>query len=174
MLSNLAAQGVPQKGERDLETIKLYHPEAVSAFALLCWRMGIGLGWLFSGSLPDCFVSGYRQVDPDPAVKHSPHGFANAFDIQVSNLNAHIPSNQGAVLEQQIKWIEAAIGTGLFSRAGFYVQQNTIHLDQCDKEWCQTYGGTSFWVKNDNKYTGFGVLTEAEAYAKQCVINNQG
>ena len=170
MFVNYAAQGVKQQGKPDIVTVKQYHPEVMASFFLLCKKMNMGWDGLFADNCPDMIISGYRGHDPDPAVKHSPHGFAIALDIHVSNFDAHIPSNQPVVLDAQIKWITAATESGLFTRGGFYPQQNTIHLDIADPAWMETYNGSRFWVKWGGVYAGFQILDNAIAYAKQKIM----
>lgn len=170
MLENLAQKGVKQQGSPDIATLKVYHPEVLFAFALLMKKMGMSCSWLLAeGAIPDCIVSGYRDFNADPEVKNTPHKFAIALDVMVSHLDAHVAINRPAVLEEQIKWITTAVESGLFTRGGFYPQQNTIHLDQADEAWMQTYGGTPFWVKWNGKYEGFTTLNGAVEYAKQLI-----
>jgi hypothetical protein len=166
MFTNYALQGIKQVSDPDIVTIKKCHPEVIAAFFLLCKKMGYGWDALFSDPCPDLIISGYRDYSADPEVKHSPHNFALALDVLISNLNAHIPANQATVLDAQIKWITAAINTNLFNRGGFYPQQNTIHLDIADDAWMKEHNGTKFWVKFDAHYTDFSVLEEAVNFAK--------
>lgn len=174
MLENLAQKGLKQKGVPDLATIKQYHPEVLYSFALLGKKMGMECGWvLIDGAVPDCIISGYRDFNADPEVKNSPHKYAVALDVMVSHLDARISQNRPTILEEQIKWITAAIESGLFTRGGFYPQQNTIHLDLCDEAWMRAYNGSPFWVKWDGKYEGFSRLQSAIDHAKQLVYNHR-
>jgi hypothetical protein len=166
MFINYASGNIKQSDNIDIVTIKQYHPEILTAFSVLCNNMGIPSDWIFKNECPDIIVSGYRDHAYDPAVKNSPHNFAIALDVQVSQFNAHNPINQARVLESQIAWISKATEGNLFNRAGFYPQQNTIHLDIADDDWMSKYNGTKFWVKWRGIYTGFNVLNEAIAYSK--------
>jgi hypothetical protein len=168
MFENLALSSVKQNGEPDIETIRQYHDDVLYRFAILAAKMGFSkAGYKISaGEVPDIIISGYRDHKLDPEVKNSPHNFAIALDIQVSSLNSHEVHNQPAVLERQVDWITEAIGDGLFTRAGFYPQQNTIHLDIADKSWMEKYNGTPFWVKWNKNYKGFYILNEAIDYAE--------
>ena len=169
MVQNLALAGIKQQGSPDIATIKQYRPEVMAAFFLLSKKMGEGLDALFLDQCPDIITSGYRDYSADPEVKHSPHNFALALDVQVSKLNARIPQNQPAILDGQIKWITAAMESKLFNRAGFYPSQNTIHLDIADDDWMKKHNGAKFWVKWNGKYTGFGILNEAIKYARSVI-----
>lgn len=166
MLINYALQGVKQQGSPDIATIKICHPEVIASFFLLCKNIGVPWDDMFSNDIPKRIVSGYRDHSADPEVKNSPHKFAIALDVWVSLLSAQEPHNRASILMSQIKWITAAIEGKFFTRAGFYPQQNTIHLDQATDEWMKEYGGSRFWVKWNHKYTGFNVLNEAINFAK--------
>ena len=172
---NFAEKGIKQNGEPDVATIIKYHPEVMAKFYLLCRKLGMPNEWLFKTPSPDCVISGYRDYAYDQAVKHSPHNFAIALDVQVSPLDAHAAINRAAVLDEQIKWVTAAISPNLFSRAGLYPFQNTIHLDIADDNWIADYHGTRFWVKDpaaNPNYTGFNVLNEAMDYAR--IVSRHG
>jgi hypothetical protein len=173
MFENIAAKGIKQNGHPDIETIKLYQPELLYAFALLMKKMGKNCDWLINGTVPDIIISGYRDTLADVDVKTDVHWFAIALDIIISFLDAKIPSNQERILNEQILWISTAIGSKLFTRAGIYPQQNTIHLDIADKVWMEQYHGTPFWVKWDGNYTGFYSLNEAEKYSRQLIYRDQ-
>lgn len=166
---NLAANGIKQNGHPDISTIMKYHPEVLTSLAILCHRRGLESGWIGTSDTPDFIVSGYRDHDPDPAVKNSPHAFGLAVDLMVSPKDAHVPQNRPEILDAQISWITDAIESNLFYRAGIYPEQNTIHLDLCDVSWRNAYNGTPFWVKWQGTYHGFTVLNEAVSFAKQMI-----
>jgi hypothetical protein len=168
MFENLAAKGIKQNGHPDIETIKQYHPEVLCSLVLLMKKMDMGCGWLTSGVSPECLVSGYR--DQDVGVKNSAHFFGIALDIMVSKLSAFEKSNREKILDEQLRWIQLATSCGLFTRAGIYPQQNTIHLDIADDTWMKEYSGTPFWVKWDGKYTGFYSLNEATRFSRQLIF----
>jgi len=172
MLENLADKGIKQQGSPDIETIKIYHGDVLTRYSLLCVKMGQSGSWIFTDAVPDSIESGYRDHDYDPNVKNTPHKFGIALDIQISNLDPRIPSNRKLIIVEQIKWITAAVESGLFTRGGFYPYQNTIHLDIADEDWMRTYKGTPFWVKDiygvPKKYKGFYILQEAVVFATAC------
>lgn len=164
---NLALQGVKRKSSIDLVTILQYHPGVMAAYLLLRAKLELPIDHDDFRTIPEDIISGYRDHAYDPAVKNSPHNFAIALDICVSNLNAKIAANRPAVLDEQIRWARAA--QGVFTGFGFYPFQNTIHCDLRTPDWMQEYGGTPYWVKNPyaaKQYKGFYVLDEAIDYAK--------
>lgn len=139
----------------DVETCKTYRPGAVCALGVVAEKHGLEVRPLFlSNVVPDWLVSGYRDKATDPAVKHSPHGWGDAFDVRV-----------GGVLKQ-IEFIKIAIqDTQLFNRGGIYVGRNTCHIDQRNEEWMRKFGGTKLWVWYKGAYTGFSSFNEAVRYA---------
>jgi hypothetical protein len=174
---NLAAQGIKRKvgpPNADIETIKLYHPEVLYALGIVCVRMELSGAWvLIDGAIPDLIVSGYRDAAQDPEVKNSPHEFAGALDIEVSKLDAGVTQYRPGILDMQIAWAEQATVNGLFTRAGLYPEQNTIHLDIMDAAWMKEFNGTPFWVKWHGKYQGFQTLDSAATYAKAMIYSEQ-
>lgn len=169
-MENLALSGIKQQGQTDLDTIRKYHPEVLAAFVFLCMKLGKSIDWNALHTVPpelDFSGSGYRDHAFDPAVKNSPHNFAMALDVNVSPLNAHDVLNRPAVFIEQARWITTA--KGIFSGAGFYPFQNTIHLDMRTPDWMKAYGGTPYWVKDPTAakpYKGFWIYDEAYNYAK--------
>lgn len=173
----MAQQGIKRKVGQptaDIETIKQYHPEALYALGIVCVRMGLSGAWvLLDGTVPDFIISGYRAASVDAEVTNSPHGFAGAFDILVSNLDARVAQNRMPILEKQLEWARQGTADGLFTRAGIYPEQNTMHLDIMDDEWIKKYHGAKFWVKWHGKYHGFETLDGAESYAKSMIYSEQ-
>ena len=170
MFDNLAAKGVIQQGHPDIITVRQYHPEVLAKFGIVCSKQGESGAWLFTeNGCSERIVSGYRSRDVDPAVKNSPHGYAIALDVWVSHLQASDPNNRPAILESAIGWVRAAVEPGLFTRAGLYPQQNTIHVDIADAEWIEKYHGTPYWVKWNSLYHGFFSLEEAISFARHLV-----
>jgi hypothetical protein len=172
---NLAENGIVQRGNPDCDIIRDYHPEVLYKFAFVCAKMAIDASWILEGNkYPDIIVSRYRDHKLDVQVRHSPHNFAVALDVEVSPLNAKELQNREAILDKQIEWItNATVNTELFLRGGLYPQQNTIHLDICTPEWCEKYNGTKYWVKWYGNYTGFSVWGKAVEYARGLVYTEK-
>ncbi len=145
MFENLAEKGIIQQGHPDLITIHYYHPEVMEAKTNLDLYMSETLE----------ITSGYRDHNVDKAVKNSPHKFAIALDLAAGNL------------ENQIRWAEAAINMGVFKRVGLYPQRGIIHVDIADIDWCEQYGGTSYWVCIKDSYFGFNSWQQTIEFAQK-------
>lgn len=139
----------------DIETCKIYRSSAVCALGVVAQVHGLEARPLFlSNVVPDWLVSGYRDEATDPNVKHSPHGWGDAFDVKV-----------GGVLKQ-IEFVKVALqDTQLFNRGGIYVGRNTCHVDQRDDTWMREFGGSKLWVWCKGKYTGFNNFNDAVRFA---------
>lgn len=164
MIENLAAKGIKRlvgPPMADIETCKIYHPEAVGCLITVAAQYGLATGAIFMPkTVPDWLVSGYRTAPTDAAVTNSPHYFGVAFDIMVGNVR------------KQIDFVKLAVeDMRLFSRGGIYVGRNTCHVDRCDAEWRRKYKGAKFWVWHSSKYFGFTEFGEASSYALKFITS---
>ena len=163
---NYAAEGIKRMvpaPHADIQTIWHKEPDTLLAVALLGAKMGYPPKWIevFLDCLvcPDWIVSGYRDLPVGSQVKNSAHMFCLAVDIKTSNDKGR----NG--LESQISWVNEAIKSNLFYRAGLYPGANVCHVDRCDKIWMNKYKAMPYWVMAQNKYTSFWNLDEAIEYA---------
>lgn len=136
----------PMKGNPDIETIKLMHPEVWEKYVELCKTMG---ATDILGNPPGsckftlkqcCITSGYRHPvynKEEKGARNSPHQYGVALDI-------HIGRGQ----EEQLKWVRVIEANKLFTRVGIYPASTHIHIDTMP---LQEPFATPFWIGHKGK-----------------------
>lgn len=156
---NLAVLGVPRRTpapEADLYVIYRTIYPVLASNKKLCEDMRVlpygGGSWQHQHDIkPGYITSGYRSEVICNKV-HSPHRFALALDIHVGEI------------EDQIQW--ARIAGKHFCRVGLYPGNRFIHVDLCNKQWQEYYGGSPCWVKCAGEYVAFLSLDKAIEFAE--------
>lgn len=136
----------PMKGNPDIETIKLYHPEVWEKYTALCKKMGAND---ILGNPPGqckftlkqcCITSGYRHPaynKEEKGARNSPHQYGVALDIYI-----------GRGQEEQLKWVRVIEANKLFTRVGIYPTSIHIHVDAMP---LQEPFATPFWIGHQGK-----------------------
>jgi len=157
-MDSLVSRGIKRivgPPQADIETCKIYRPDAVCSLGVVVKKYGYEIGGLFVARvIPDWLVSGYRYNSSNPDIKNSAHGWGDAFDVKVGNIENQIRLVKIAVMELE-----------LFNRGGLYIGSNTCHIDQRSDAWMKKYYGKKFWVAENGRYVSFDKFMEVVNYA---------